>query len=81
MDKFTAPKGVTHLIVFADADWGSATGHAAAFVCAKRNLVANNDVEKVSVRWPDKGDFNDLIRDGSEVRELTFYREKHQEAA
>lgn len=81
MDKFVAPQGVTHLVVFADTDTSSATGHAAAFACARRNLVANNDVEKVSVRWPDKGDFNDLIREGSEVRELVFYREKHREAA
>lgn len=76
MDKFVAPPGA-----FADTDTSSATGHSAAFACARRNLVANNDVEKVSVRWPDKGDFNDLVREGSEVRELVFYREKHREAA
>lgn len=81
MEKFIAPKGVKTLVIFADYDKRSATGHKAAFDCAHSNLNSNNDVEKVRVLWCDCGDFNDLIRDGSEVRELPFYREKHRETA
>lgn len=81
MEKFIAPHGVKTLVIFADYDKRSATGHKAAFDCAHSNLNSNNDVEKVRVLWCDCGDFNDLIRDGSEVRELPFYREKHRETA
>lgn len=81
MKKFIAPRGVKTLVIFADYDIRSATGHDAAFSCARSNLHSNNDVEKVRVLWCDSGDFNDLIRDGSEVRELPFYREKHRETA
>ncbi|MET4877214.1 toprim domain-containing protein [Morganella morganii] len=81
MKKFIAPLGVKTLVIFADYDIRSATGHDAAFSCARSNLNSNNDVEKVRVLWCDCGDFNDLIRDGSEVRELPFYREKHRETA
>ncbi|WP_321158136.1 toprim domain-containing protein [Providencia stuartii] len=80
MTKFIAPKGVKHLIVFADTDW-SATGHAAAFECANRNLMANNDVELVSVRWPDNGDFNDSLVGTCEVRELIFEHKSRKVAA
>ncbi|MBX6968239.1 DNA primase [Providencia rettgeri] len=80
MTKFIAPKGVRHLIVFADTDW-SATGHAAAFECANRNLMANNDVELVSVRWPDTGDFNDVLVGACEVRELVFEHKSRKVAA
>lgn len=79
MEKFIAPKGVKHLIIFADNDW-SATGEAAAYECARKNLVANNDIEKVSVRWPDLNDFNDLLTQGCEARERVFIR-KQREAA
>lgn len=72
MKKFRAPAGVKHLVIFADMDPHSATGHAAAFACAWANLNAKNDVEKISVRWPDRGDFNDMIRNGDQVRELVF---------
>lgn len=72
MAKFIAPAGVVHLIVFADMDPNSATGHSAAFSCARANLVAKNDIQKVTVRWPDSGDFNDLIMNGEQVRELIF---------
>ncbi|MCT8349465.1 DNA primase, partial [Photorhabdus temperata] len=64
--------GVKHLIIFADMDLHSATGHAAAFECARGNLVAKNDLETVSIRWPDHGDFNDMLLNGDEVRELSF---------
>ncbi|MBI6550145.1 toprim domain-containing protein [Xenorhabdus sp. VLS] len=77
MAKFIAPMGVKHLIVFADNDW-SATGHAAAHECARKNLVANNDIEKVSVRWPDIGDFNDLLQNGDEARELVFMKKQRE---
>lgn len=79
MKKFRAPAGVKHLIIFADMDIHSATGHAAAFVCAWANLNAKNDLEKVTVRWPDRGDFNDMIQNGDQVRELVFT--KKQKAA
>lgn len=68
MKKFVAPKGVKHLIIFADTD-SNLTGHAAAFECGRKNLLSNNDVEKVSIRWPDKGDFNDVINHDIEVFE------------
>lgn len=73
--KFIAPCKVSHLIVFADTDH-SAAGHAAAFTCARRNLTAGNDVQTVSVRWPDAGDFNDVLRTGSEIRQITFTRKR-----
>ena len=72
MAKFRVPAGVKHLIIFADMDPHSATGHAAAFACAHANLVAKNDLEKVSIRWPDRGDFNDMMLTGCEVREQPF---------
>lgn len=60
MKRFRAPNGVTKLFIFADND-RSLTGHAAAFECARANLVAKNDVCEVVVAWPDEmGDFNDL---------------------
>lgn len=46
----------------------------------QKNLVANNDIEKVSVRWPDLNDFNDLLTQGCEARERVFIR-KQREAA
>ena len=80
MKKFRAPAGVKHLIVFADMDRHSATGQAAAFECAHANLLAKNDLLKVSVRWPDNGDFNDMLQNGDQVRELVFTK-KQQVAA
>ncbi|MDV7025244.1 toprim domain-containing protein [Atlantibacter subterranea] len=74
MKKFRSPAGVRHLIIFADMDPHSATGHAAAFECAHANLLAKNDIEKVSVRWCDNGDFNDLLVNGDQVREMTFLK-------
>ncbi|AOM42830.1 DNA primase [Xenorhabdus hominickii] len=79
MAKFIAPRGVKHLIIFADNDW-SATGEAAAYACANKNLLANNDIEKVSVRYPDLGDFNDLLQQGCQAREREFVK-KQQETA
>lgn len=74
MKKFRAPAGVKHLVIFADMDKNSATGHAAAFECAHANLLAKNDIEKVTIRWPDNGDFNDLIINGDQVREMNFMK-------
>ncbi|OTA14109.1 DNA primase [Xenorhabdus vietnamensis] len=79
MAKFIAPCGVKHLIIFADNDW-SATGHAAAMECARKNLQASNDVEKVSVRWPDFGDFNDLLMNGDQARQLEFTKKTAETA-
>lgn len=66
--KFRAPDGVEHLIIFADSDKNGA-GHAAAFECAHRNILAKNSVQKVSVRWLQLGDFNDMLVNGGEVFE------------
>ena len=68
MKKFIAPAGVEHLIIFADRD-KNGTGQAAAYWCANRNLLSNNDVKKVSIRWPEKGDFNDVLVHGLKVYE------------
>ncbi|OPJ90797.1 DNA primase [Serratia marcescens] len=78
MKKFRVPRGVQHLIIFADAD-KNASGHAAAFECARANLLAKNDLKQVSIRWPQSGDFNDLLLNGSEVYEWVFPREENNE--
>lgn len=79
MKKFRVPAGVTHLIIFADRDENSATGLAAATECAHANLLAKNDLEKISIYYPDNGDFNDMLMNGDQVRELVFT--KKQKAA
>ncbi|CDH21886.1 hypothetical protein XBKQ1_780009 [Xenorhabdus bovienii str. kraussei Quebec] len=79
MAKFLAPRGVKHLIIFADNDW-SATGEAAAYACATKNLKANNDIERISVRWPDFGDFNDLLQQGCQAREREFVKKQRETA-
>ncbi|MBL2445643.1 DNA primase, partial [Klebsiella pneumoniae] len=38
------------------------------------NLLAKNDLVKVSIRWPDNGDFNDMLMNGDQVREQVFYK-------
>lgn len=60
---FKAPKGVKTLVIFADNDRHGA-GLAAAFACANKNVLANNDVEQVLIRWnEDYGvDFNDMLK-------------------
>lgn len=69
MKKFRAPSGVKTLYIFADND-SNGTGLAAAFECGNRNILANNDIEKVRIRWPERcNDFNDLIREGDKVIE------------
>lgn len=74
MEKFRVPIGVTHLVIFADMDTNTATGQAAAFKCAHANLLAKNDLVKVSIRWCDKGDFNDMLLNGDQVREQVYYK-------
>ncbi|MEN3257520.1 primase-helicase zinc-binding domain-containing protein [Sodalis endosymbiont of Spalangia cameroni] len=64
--KFRAPTGVKHLIIFADTDPNGA-GLAAAFECGHRNMLHNNEVELVSIRWPERGDFNDMLQNGAKV--------------
>ena len=73
MKKFRAPSGVTHLIIFADCDKNGA-GLAAAFECGNKNILSKNDVEKVSIRWPEYGDFNDMLLDGSKVYQQVLTR-------
>ena len=49
-------------------------GHAAAWVCGHRNVLSNNDVERVTIRWPAIGDFNDMIMNGAVVYEWPLLR-------
>ena len=73
---FKAPKGVKTLIVFADNDRHGA-GLAAAIQCANKNVLANNDVAQVFVRWnEDAGiDFNDMLTmNNKKYLELKFTR-------
>ncbi|EPR9083335.1 toprim domain-containing protein [Cronobacter dublinensis] len=76
MKKFRVPAGVKSLIIFADRDVNSATGLAAATECAHANLLAKNDLEKISIYYPDNGDFNDMLMNGDQVRELVFFKKK-----
>ncbi|EAA7987436.1 DNA primase [Salmonella enterica] len=80
MEKFIAPPGVNHLVIFADNDTHGA-GLAAAFKCGKNNILSRNDVEKVSIRWPDLPDFNDMLTEGCEARQHVLIRKKVAEAA
>jgi len=76
MKKFRVPAGVKNFIIFADRDINSATGLAAAMECAHANLLAKNDLERISIYYPDNGDFNDMLMNGDQVRELVFYKKK-----
>lgn len=61
MKKFVAPKGVEHLIVFADND-ANGTGLEAAFTCGRKNILMPNDIKYVDIMWPrERGDFNDIL--------------------
>lgn len=73
MKRFRAPKGVKHLIIFADCD-DNGTGHAAAFECGNRNILSPNDVQLVTIRWPEKGDFNDMLMNGAKIYEWLLRR-------
>lgn len=74
LKKFIAPAGVDHLIIFADTD-SNLTGHAAAFECANKNLLSiHNDVKRVTIRWTERGDFNDALIHGLTVYEWSGTR-------
>lgn len=62
MKKFVCPKGVKHLVIFADND-ENLSGQAAAYECARRNMLVKNDIEHISIIWPEVTgyDFNDCI--------------------
>jgi putative DNA primase/helicase len=64
MKKFRAPKGVYNLIIYADNDSHGA-GLSVAFECGHRNILSNNDVNDVEIKWTSAGDWNDyLFRQG-----------------
>jgi putative DNA primase/helicase len=42
--------------------------------------MAKNDLQKVSIYYPDNDDFNNMLMNGDQVRELVFYK-KQQVAA
>lgn len=74
LKKFRAPKGVKHLYIFSDYETHGA-GLAAAFECANMNLLCKNDVIKVTVKWTELGDFNDLLQNpGHKVYKMEFTR-------
>lgn len=80
MRKFVAPVGTEALYIFADNDW-SGTGLAAAFDCAKKNLLRAGGVGRVHVRWPKTvNDFNDLLMNGDEVCEWVMHRKEKVES-
>ena len=68
MKKFKAPSGVDTLVIFADND-KNGTGLNAAFECGNKNLLSNNDVNQVVIRWPKLADFNDMLLEGCEIFE------------
>ena len=70
LKKFRSPTGVKTLYIFADNDKNGA-GLAAGFECGHRNILTNNDVTEVVIRWPeDYGkDFNDVLVAGGKVIE------------
>lgn len=76
MERFKAPPGVTNLMIFADND-ENGTGLAAAFACGKKNLLSNNDVTRVLIRWPELEDFNDMVVNGCQVFEWQLKVDKH----
>ena len=65
MKRFIAPQGVEHLMIFADTDSNGA-GHAAAFECGHRNILKGPSIKRVTILWPEKGDFNDMMTEGRE---------------
>jgi len=74
MKRFKAPSGVDTLYIFADNDTNG-TGLAAAFACANKNILSNNDVRRVIVRWPELEDYNDMLMSGCKVFEWELTRE------
>lgn len=39
-----------------------------------RKPAGEKRLVKVSIRWPDNGDFNDMLMNGDQVREQVFYK-------
>jgi putative DNA primase/helicase len=68
MKNFRAPTGVSHLMIFADAD-NNGAGLAAAFACGHSNIVAKNDVLKVTIKHAESGDFNDVLQETQKIHE------------
>ena len=67
--RFKAPAGVERLMIFADSDKNGA-GHAAAFECAHKNMMAKNDLIQVIVRWAKFGDMNENFNGDAGVKSL-----------
>lgn len=68
MKKFKAPPGVTVLVIYADND-ANGTGLNAAFECGNKNLLSQNDVNRVIIKWPEQPDFNDMLLNGGKLFE------------
>lgn len=65
MKKFVCPKGVKKLLIFADNDL-NLSGQAAAYECARRNMLLTNDLKEIVILWPNiTGDFNDMLISGN----------------
>jgi putative DNA primase/helicase len=79
MKKFRVPAGVKNLIIFADRDETAPRDWLRPGM-RSCNLLAKNDLQKISIYYPDNGDFNDMLMNGDQVRELVFYK-KQQVAA
>ena len=74
MKNFRAPVGVSHLIIFADNDKNGA-GLSAAFHCGNANILAKNDVQRVTIRYPEEGgDFNDVLLEAQNIGEFKLTR-------
>jgi putative DNA primase/helicase len=66
MKKFKAPPGVETLVIYADND-KNGTGLNAAFECGNKNLLSQNDVARVIIKWPELPDFNDMLLNGCKL--------------
>lgn len=61
MKKFVCPDKIKKLIIFADNDQ-NLSGQAAAYECARRNMLIKNSLESITIMWPQNiGDFNDSL--------------------
>ena len=71
---FIAPPHVKQLVIYADNDQ-TGTGLMAAFACGNKNILRREGVEKVIIRCPEHvGDFNDMLKIQSDVRDWTLTR-------
>jgi len=62
MKKFVSPDEIKTLIIFADND-STLSGMAAAYECARRNMLAKNDLKNIMIMTPKilGNDFNDSL--------------------